>query len=191
MSYDGYLSETGWIRSFLERQPVNREGEPIPWLTHAFSAFLTPRLRPGMKMLEFGAGHSTIFYSKILNSITSIESDPGWVDRVRQQVNSERVNLILRDGSEYWECLAELNECFDIIIVDGKYRFECARTALNYLTPAGVIVLDNSSLAEYQPIYPLLQNAGFRNIDFFGPPPGKRRFSCTTVFYRDGNCLKI
>jgi hypothetical protein len=191
MSYDGYLVESGWIRSFLEGRPVDREGRIVPWVTHAFTAFFTPRLKSNMKLLEFGAGFSTLFYSGILESVTSIESNVNWFHRIKSQVDTSKVNLMLFEGPKYWQCMAELDRVFDIVIVDGDHRFECAQTSLNYLSPSGVIVLDNSNRPAYQPIYDLLTGSGFRYLDFFGLAPGHRKANCTTVFYRDSNCLGI
>ena len=191
MSYDGYLVESGWIRSFHEGQPVDRDGRTVPWVTHAFTAFITPRLKSNMKLLEFGAGFSTLFYSGILESITSIESNADWFHRIKSQIDTAKVDLMLKEGSMYWQCLADLGRVFDIVVVDGDDRFECAQCALNYLSPSGVIVLDNSNRPAYQPIYAMLVESGFRYLDFFGLAPGHRKTNCTTVFYRDSNCLGV
>lgn len=49
-------------------------------------------------------------------------------------------------------------EHFDFIIVDGRARVECAEHALSKLKKGGMLILDNSERARYQPIHKILSD---------------------------------
>jgi len=191
MTNDGYLVRNGWIRSLSERKPVDQQGEPLPWLTIPFIRFLDARLDAKMRLLEFGSGNSTLYFSKRVSAVVSIESDESWYAHVRECIDEDVVSLHLVERTEYAAFPATMGSLFSIILVDGHDRFECASSSLSLLTSDGVLVLDNSIRIEYEPIYRLMKENGFRCIDFFGMAPGSRKDNCTTVFYRDGNCLGI
>ena len=42
--HNGYLVTTGWVKSFLAREPLDSDGKPIPWLSYPFISFLSERL---------------------------------------------------------------------------------------------------------------------------------------------------
>ncbi|MFA7473850.1 MAG: FkbM family methyltransferase, partial [Spirosomataceae bacterium] len=82
-------------------------------------------------------------------------------------------------------------EKFNIVVVDGRNRVKCTLFAVNYLTPDGVIILDNSDRAHYLPAKEKLKKLGFRRLDFTGMTPIVGITTTTSVFYKDGNCLEI
>ena len=49
----------------------------------------------------------------------------------------------IEDKDSYIKELEKYDE-FDIIIIDGSYRSECAKVAVKKLKPGGMIVLDNA-----------------------------------------------
>ena len=91
----------------------------------------------------------------------------------------------------YSNSILAYRETFDIIVVDGRDRVECAKNSLQALKPNGVIIWDNSDRPEYEAGYEFLLNKGFKRIDFSGFGPINSRAWCTSVFYRPGNCLGI
>ena len=80
---------------------------------------------------------------------------------------------------------------FDIIVVDGRRRNECAIQSLSSLSGVGVFVWDNSERVRYAEGQQALIAHGFRRIDFAGRGPQLTRRWQTSIFYRDGNCLGI
>jgi hypothetical protein len=187
----GYFVDVGWVRSSCENRPCDKDGNPVPWLTTSFLQFLAPRLDSTMHLLEFGSGNSTFYFQKICGSVTSVESNNEWFEKVSKSIDPSVVRIYHRTGADYWGCVDEFEKEFDLVLVDGEERLECARAGLAKLSSRGVVILDNSVRAEYRVIYDLLQGLTFRSIDFFGVAPGSRKFNCTTVFYRDGNCLNL
>jgi hypothetical protein len=89
---------------------------------------------------------------------------------------------------------AEILTCeavFDIVVIDGWDRMSCARHAVQRLQPDGVIVWDNTDRERYAEGVQLLAAQGFRQLDFAGLGPGQTRETCTSIFYRSGNCFGI
>lgn len=74
---------------------------------------------------------------------------------------------------------------FDVVVVDGMARALTAWLATQYLKPDGVIVFDNSDRWHYNGGYRLLNEAGFRRIDYYGPGPVNRQEWCTSLFAKD------
>jgi hypothetical protein len=190
MTGDGYLVESGWVESARRKRPVDKNGEPTPWFTTNFVAFLDSRLKPDFNVLEFGAGNSTMYFARRVKSVTSIEDNPHWYNELKSRLPAN-AKLSLLSGQAYHSAAATLGGKYHVIVVDGSDRYQCAANSLGSLEPGGVIILDNSLRPEYRPIYELLAKNGFRHIDFWGMAGGSRKHNCTTVFYRSGNCLGI
>jgi hypothetical protein len=80
---------------------------------------------------------------------------------------------------------------FDIVVIDGRDRVNCAKNCTAALRSGGVLVWDNSDRVEYRDGYDFLQAAAFKRIDFWGMGALATRRWCTSVFYRPENCLNI
>lgn len=74
---------------------------------------------------------------------------------------------------------------FDVVIVDGMARSLTAWLAARYVKPDGIIVFDNSDRWQYNGAFRMLNAAGFRRVDFYGPGPVNRLEWCTSLFVRD------
>src|SRR5690606_38282885 len=73
-----YLKEIGWLESRFLSQPVDQNKNPIPWLTYSSIHFLDQVLTPELSLLEFGCGNSTIWYSKRVKRVVSVEHDKSY-----------------------------------------------------------------------------------------------------------------
>ena len=76
--------------------------------------------------------------------------------------------------------IAEFSKKFDVIIIDGRWRFDCASIAMNYLNQGGFIVFDNSDW--YPESCKLLRNHKLFQIDFSGFGPINDYTWTTSVF---------
>lgn len=81
---------------------------------------------------------------------------------------------------------------YDIIVVDGKRRADCARTALKALNQGGIIILDDSdrinTSKEYADAVASLKNGNLIQVDFYGFCPMNVYTKTTSVFLsRDFN----
>lgn len=195
LSYNekGYLTDIGWFKAFDTKSPVDKDGNPIPWVTYSFIDFITPRLNKHQAVFEFGSGNSTFFYAKYAGMVVSVEHDKEWYEKINVQKpgNSEMIYCELVPDGDYCRMPIKLEELFDVVIVDGRDRVNCCKQAVNVLTPAGVIVLDDSERAKYREAIDFLTKAGFKHLPFSGISPGLFYNKSTSVFYKEGNCLGI
>jgi hypothetical protein len=185
------LRQYGWFHSFSTKQSVDAQGNPLPWYTYSFIFFLEPRVKPHFEVFEYGSGNSTRWYGSRVKKITAVEHDFQWVSQIRAGLpaNAEVISRELGDG--YVQAIGEKTTRYHIIVVDGRERVRCTAFAVDFLTEDGVLILDNSERAWYQMAKDHLHAKGFRSIDFRGMLPIVGHESCSTVFYRDGNCLGI
>jgi len=191
--YSGILWDYGWWRSYKKKLPVDKEGNPLPWVTYPFIEFITPRLRKEYTMFEYGGGSSTFFFSKYVNEIFTVESDKEWYKKLKSkcQLNVTPIyKKLIRDG-EYAKMAVDTGKKFDIISVDGRDRANCIKNALSALKDEGVIILDDSEREEYKESVDFLRSHSFRSIDFWGFSPGLFYRKCTSILYKDKNCLGI
>ena len=171
---------------------MDAAGNPIPWFTYAAIEFLEKRLQKSFRVFEFGSGNSTRWWARRVDFLISCEHDPVWYNKMKSDLPSGVTYLLetVENGS-YARSVRISGTSFHIIVIDGTDRVECARRALDSLLPEGVIVWDNSDREEYRTGYDLLTREGFRRLDFFGLGPINAAGWCTSIFYREHNCLNI
>jgi hypothetical protein len=193
LRHSSYLARSGWFESVSQRMAVDQLGEPLPWLTYAAITFLAPRLQPGWSVFEFGCGNSTLWWAARVARVFSCEHDAGWAEGFRRRcpANVSLLHRELTENGAYAQATAEFNAEFNVIVIDGRDRVNCASHCLAALKPDGVIIWDNSEREKYKPGYDLLAANGFRRIDFSGLGPVNVREWQTTIFYRPDNCLGI
>jgi hypothetical protein len=189
----GPLRESGWFRSMKEKSPVDSDGKPIPWYTYPAIEFLGKRVGKSMTVFEYGCGNSTIWWAERVREVVSVEHDKNWYERICPRVpgNVQLFHIDLEYGGEYSKKVTEYEKTFDIIIIDGRDRTNCARNSLKSLKPDGVVIWDNSDRQEYKEGYEFLNRYGFRKLEFTGLVPAFNEKSETGIFYRDNNCLSI
>jgi len=189
----GYLTDVGWFNAFKTGEPVGNNFEPLPWFTYAFIDFLTEKLDDNFSVFEFGSGNSTLFFAKRIKHVTSVEHNAEWYNKLMSNI-PDNVNLLLsktESVDDYAGLINSSNNKYDLVFIDGIHRNECSHTAVEILSERGVIVLDDSERAEYSEGIKYISNKGFKKINFWGIPPGMLIRKCTTVFYRNNNCLAI
>ncbi len=194
MFFRGYLFDTGWVNSFVKQRPVDKENNPIPWLTLPFNAFISKRLKSEMSIFEYGSGNSTLFYAGRVKEVVAVENDKGWYDTIKNEM-PPNVTLIFEelnsDNERYNQAAFLTGKHYDMIVVDGRERVKCIFNSLKSLSKNGVLVLDNSDRENYLPGINFMLENGFKKIDFWGIAPSFAHQTCTTVFYRSNNCLDI
>lgn len=189
----GYLLEVGWFESFKSLKSIDKNRKPIPWFSYPFIDFVKPRLTNDLILFEFGSGNSTLFFAKRIKKIISIEHNIDWFNIVTM-TKPENVELILANSdseTDYLMSFRSINYNPDIVIVDGIHRNECLFEAVAKLSQSGIIILDDSERPEYKIGIDFILKNGFRSLDFWGIAPTVLFKKCTTVFYKNNNCLKI
>lgn len=143
-----------------------------------------------MRVLEFGAGMSTLWYAGRVREVVSVEHDERWAAHVGSLLPGN-ATLVLRPDTDGYVAAMEEHGYFDLVAVDGMARARCAEQAVSRLSEGGVIVWDNADWVDFQDTLPSLERRGFRSISFRGMGPIIRQDWETAVLYRDGNCLGI
>lgn len=186
-----YLNESGWIRSFQEKEPVDKKGNPIPWLSLPLIDFISPRLKSSFSMFEYGCGNSTLFFADRLKLIHSIEHHKGWYDKINSTLPSNAFLHFYNLEEGYSEAILDFENSFDIVLIDGRKRVECCKNSIEKLSPSGVLIFDDIQRERYSPIFEELGKLEFKELPFWGMNPGSGRKKCSSVFYRTVNCLGI
>lgn len=186
----------GFFLSAIENRAVDRRGKPLPWYTYPSIDFLSSKNFIDKSVLEFGAGQSTFWWAKKSRKVVSIEEDKSWYQKMQKNIppNVEllyipRVN-VNTDISHLEKLLLEKKYGkFDVIIIDGFWRFESCNLAKKLLNPEGIIIADNSEIDDYK-IYEAFKNdPEFQRVDFWGLAPGVVLEHCTSIFFRKDNFL--
>ena len=140
--------ELGHFRTLREGACVARDGSPLPWYTYAAIDYLEQLDLSGAAVLEFGSGNSTRYWATRCAKLVSVEDNAEWYDKVRSQLPPHVDYLLLRGAGAYAGAGARYPEPFDVIVIDGNYRLECAQAAPALLRPGGFIILANSDWHE-------------------------------------------
>lgn len=186
------LKRWGWFRSRREGESVDASGLAIPWYTYSFLDAFTDRIPKDIRVFEYGSGNSTNWWASRTKEVVAVEHHQGWYERVKGQMlpNVTLLHRELENGS-YAKAIQEDSGLFDLVIVDGRNRVECAMACLERLSDRGVIIWDNSERERYAEGIQTLKSRGFRQLRFTGFIPIDFMESETSILYRDGNCFGI
>lgn len=192
LAFKGYFVQTGWINSYLNKESLDPNGNPIPWLTYSFLDFIDGRLNKDLLLFEYGAGNSTLFYAKHVKKVIAVEHDKNWFERIKNQMPANvAIKNISLENDDYINAIKQEDQLFDIVIVDGRKRVACCKSAIEKLSTGGVLILDDSERAHYQPAIDFLLQQGFKHIPFSGIAIGAIHRKATSLFYKENNCLGI
>lgn len=132
---------SGLLRVTLNYRPN------LPWISYSAIKYLKGFLSNEKKVLEFGSGMSTIWYAKNAKFVYSVEDSGPWYKAVKKIIkknNIENIEYEFLSGDEYANYKNSSNEKYDLIMIDGKNRHECALNAITLINEDGIIYLDNS-----------------------------------------------
>src|SRR6267142_4789790 len=77
---------TGHFRSALKGVAVDNAGKPLIWYTYPAIEFLQHKDFRGKRILEFGAGQSTLWWAARASEVISFEDNQSWYERLRSQM---------------------------------------------------------------------------------------------------------
>jgi hypothetical protein len=130
-----------------------------PWLVKTAIAWLEGWVQPGMRVFEWGAGGSTVWFAKKGCRVYTAEAKYEWFVAVNEALRdiSPRPLIVQTDISEDFKTYASAvrwlsGPPYDLIVIDGENgsRLACATNCLAHLRgPDSVLLLDNSGSAEH------------------------------------------
>lgn len=188
-----YLKPKGWTQSRHSKMPIDQNGNPIPWFTYSLLYFLEPKLKNEHKVLEYGSGNSTLWFASKTKEVVSIEHELSYYNLLKPKfdlISNIQYTYSELDKDYHLEG-GKFSDYFDILIIDGRHRVRCLEHSLVALKKTGVIIFDDTIREEYARGYDILENLGFKAIDFRGVKPIGYKESQTTLFYRKENVLGI
>lgn len=182
-----WQNEYAIARTIDEKVCIDKDGNPIPWYTYPAIEYLTQFDYSNKKVFEFGCGYSSLFWAGRAAKVVSIEDNPDWYLRWKEEFNVPNLDIRWRDeGEGYFNAIFEEDDKYDVIVVDGKLRSECAETALEKLADGGMIILDDSdrinTSQEYVRAVDNLKKGNLIQVDFYGFCPMNNYTKTTTLF---------
>lgn len=196
---NSYLMRTGLLESWII--PVDKTGYYYdedntvnPWLGRTVIDVIKKHLNKTMNVFEWGMGNSTLFWSKYVNSVTSVEHDKEWFEKVKEIIPSNVCCkwIELKYGGDYCRAINAEDMLFDIIMIDGRDRVNCAKNVINKLTSEGIVIWDNTEREYYQEGFDFLKKHKFKQLELssvlYGIP-GEECF--TSIFYRENNIFDL
>jgi hypothetical protein len=172
--------ELGWSLSRELHSAINKDGEPLPWITYPAIEYLNQLDLRSKTVLEYGSGNSSLYFSRRVKSILSIEHNLEWYSKLKIDL-AENQSLIHASEELYAEAPLQQNKKFDIIIIDGIKREECVAVCFKIIEEGGMILLDNSE--RYPNLCEKIRNDGYLQIDFHGMGPINRYTWTTSLFF--------
>jgi hypothetical protein len=164
---------------------VDGKGNPIPWYTYPAIEYLDHLDLSDRTVFEFGSGNSSLWWAGRCKTLTSIEDDHEWYEKIKllakhlhnfdYRYNKEKLSYVEQPK------IAEA----DIVIVDGSHRSECVEYVLQqikmgHLNPI-FLVFDNS---DWYPrtMATLNRELNWIQVDFAGFGPINDYTWTTSIF---------
>lgn len=160
------------------------------YLTHPQYTLFTPNttrylhtyLKPGMKVFEWGAGRSTVFFAKHDVELTTIEDNAKWHQKVSQKLSMQgfrrfEMKLVTNEQKYIHAIDTYQDNYFDVVAVDGRERSDCLLTAIPKVKKNGLLILDDSQRERYLPVVNELNRRGWKVTHY---PYGFNRTSVWT-----------
>lgn len=144
----------------------------IPWLTNGANNWLEKNLKPDFEVFEYGSGASTVYFSKKVKSVVSVEHNLEFnrkysdnvtllmvdLKEIQTVLNYHHDNYITTDATyknksfeDYVKIIESLgSQKFDLILIDGRSRASCIKHSINRIKTGGYIILDDAEREEYQ-----------------------------------------
>jgi len=185
-----WRSEFAMDKTIDQKVCVDRDGNPIPWYTYPAIEYLAQFDYGNKKVFEFGCGNSSQWWGKRAGSVVSIEDNADWLSRWQAEFDWDGLpNLEVRhrdEGEGYYNAILEDSAKYDVIVIDGKRRADCARVAMEKLALGGMIILDDSDRIntsyEYVDAVNFLKQGDYIQVDFYGFCPMNNFTKTTSVF---------
>lgn len=138
-----------------------------PWLVPDSIIFLEAILTSKSKILEAGAGASTIWFAKRAESVLSFEHNKSWFDDVKETLKHHGIkNVDLRHKPDYPKKGLTIKGLFDVILIDGRGRVRTTMSVLQNLKVGGHLILDNAERSRYRKIIEAMRILGYPMIVF-------------------------
>jgi len=172
--------DLGQYRTMILSSCVEADATPIPWYTYPAIEYLKNLNFSDKTIFEWGSGNSTLFWAKRCKNLVSVEDNREWFSMIKSKLPDNVEYFLFEKKHDYVKSINKFDKEFDIIIIDGYHRYECAVEALSKLRDDGFIILDNSDWKEKTS--KLLRESDMIEVDMSGFGP-INSYTWITSFY--------
>ena len=133
-------TEYGFLESSKTNVPMNNKNEVMPMYTYPCYEWLNSIDWTNSKVFEYGTGYSTIWWQNKNVDYHAVEDNKQWYDMIE-----DKTNINYKPGlHKYIQSIYDYNYKFDVIVIDGVFRFDCIKPALDKIKNDGIIIVDNT-----------------------------------------------
>jgi hypothetical protein len=134
------------LGSALRWKLLHRRGA-IPWLGYRGIRRIASIVGPGTRVLEFGAGMSTLWFARRGAEVLSVEADRAWFETLQTTIRRKSLDRVrLQHATPPYRPGLIDGQGFDFALVDGEDRAGAMQLALSSVRPGGYVYLDNADV---------------------------------------------
>ena len=187
------LHSTGWWNSEKAQVAVSRDYTFLPTYSYSCIYFLNDKLHPHLSVLDCVFGSSTLYYlSKGIRHIAATSvGEPRFPDSLPDPKYEKLHVHVIESAKALPATIQGIKERFHIVAVGDIAPLACVKEGIKALRKDGVLILNNSASQQAKACITYLHKEGFKHIHFHGLRPLGYDLFCTSIFYRDNNCLDI
>ena len=141
---DKLRNEFGFLESSRSSIPVDGYGNVMPLYSYPCYEYIRSMDWKNANIFEFGCGYSSIWWDNVDANVYGVDSNDEWINKIQPSVSGHLNIELANDGEDYTTSIYEHNLKYDVIVLDGSYRYECVQPSLECLADDGMIILDNS-----------------------------------------------
>jgi predicted O-methyltransferase YrrM len=132
---------------------------PLPWLHEDSIARLESIIEPHFRVVEHGAGGSTLWFAERVESVLSVESDLDWYREVKARA-PKNVTIVIDTVPPHG-----ITPC-DLLFIDGERdsRPAWAMAAPNIVKTGGFVVFDNCNRPEFAEAREFLRSVSVETV---------------------------
>jgi len=130
-----------------------------PYMNDTEIVHLLKYIDRNTRMLEIGGGSSTIFFSKFVSRLVTVEHNKEWGTKVWNLLGKRRNNFTIHIAEpdfpqqhpfqpakpgqfdRYINHIKNLDETFDVILIDGRDRVRSVHASLDKLKKGGYLII--------------------------------------------------
>lgn len=128
--------------------------DKAPWLNITVIAFLQKIITKDFRILELGAGASTVWFAKRAGYVLSYENNKKWFDNVLEELKKAGLKncKLIFDPAYPKNGIQDLQGQFDLILIDGRGRVKNTAVIMTHVKLGGYLMLDDSQRGRYNAI---------------------------------------
>jgi hypothetical protein len=173
--------EYGQFNTIKSGNSFDKNHELLPWYTYPAIEYLQQLDFRDKTIFEYGCGNSSLFWAERAAKVISVDDDDRWYNEVLKNKKGNQELILAKDKNEYICSINIFDLKYNVIIIDGNYRYDCAVMAINNLENGGIIIFDNSDWFPKSIEY--LRQQNLIQVDFSGFGPAIGFTWSTSIFF--------